>query len=42
MDCIGLTGARALEAVVRRHPKVRLVVAGHVHRSVTSAWVPRS
>ena len=38
MDCIGLTGARELEAVVRRHPQVRLVVAGHVHRSVTSAW----
>jgi len=38
MDCIGLTGARELEAVVRRHPQVRLVVAGHVHRSVTSTW----
>jgi 3',5'-cyclic-AMP phosphodiesterase len=38
MDCIGLTGARELEAVVRRHPQVRLVVAGHVHRPVTSAW----
>ncbi len=38
MDCIGLTGARELEAVVRRHSQVRLVVAGHVHRSVTSAW----
>ena len=38
MDCIGLTGARELEAVVRRHPEVRLVVAGHVHRSVVSTW----
>ena len=38
MDCIGLTGARELEAVVRRHPQVRLVVAGHVHRSVFSTW----
>src|SRR5262249_46595241 len=27
MDCIGLTGARELEAVVRRHSQVRLVVA---------------
>jgi len=38
MDCIGLTGARELEAVVRGHPQVRLVVAGHVHRPVTSTW----
>ena len=38
MDCIGLTGARELETVVRRHPQVRLVVAGHVHRAVTSTW----
>ena len=38
MDCIGLTGARELEAVVRRHPQVRLVVAGHVHRPVTTTW----
>jgi 3',5'-cyclic AMP phosphodiesterase CpdA len=38
MDCIGLTGARDLEAVVRRHPQVRLVVSGHVHRSVVSTW----
>lgn len=38
MDCIGLTGARGLEAVVRRHPQVGLVVAGHVHRSVSTVW----
>jgi 3',5'-cyclic AMP phosphodiesterase CpdA len=38
MDCIGLTGARELEAVVRRHPQVRLVVSGHVHRPVTTTW----
>jgi 3',5'-cyclic AMP phosphodiesterase CpdA len=38
MDCIGLTGARDLEAIIRRHPQVRLVVAGHVHRPVTTTW----
>ena len=38
MDCIGLGGARALEEIVRRHPQVRLVAAGHVHRAVASAW----
>lgn len=38
MDCIGLTGAAALETVVRRHPQVRLLAAGHVHRSVTTVW----
>ena len=38
MDCIGLTGAREFEAIVRRHPQVRLVVAGHVHRPVVSTW----
>jgi Icc protein len=38
MDCIGLTGARELEAIVRRHPQVRQVVAGHVHRPVTTVW----
>ncbi|MFM8304033.1 MAG: phosphodiesterase [Actinomycetota bacterium] len=40
MDCIGLTGARDLESVVRRHPQVRLVVAGHVHRPVATVWGP--
>jgi 3',5'-cyclic-AMP phosphodiesterase len=38
MDCIGLTGARALESVVRRHPQVRLVLAGHLHRPITTNW----
>ena len=38
MDCIGLTGAGALESVVRRHPQVRLVVAGHLHRPITTNW----
>jgi 3',5'-cyclic AMP phosphodiesterase CpdA len=38
MDCVGLTGARGLEAVVRRHPQVRLVLAGHLHRPITTNW----
>jgi len=38
MDCIGLTGARDLEAIIRRHPQVHLVVAGHVHRPVSTVW----
>ena len=38
MDCIGLTGARDFEAIVRRNPQVRQIVAGHVHRPVATVW----
>ena len=38
MDCIGLTGARDFEAAIRRNPQVRQVVAGHVHRPVSTVW----
>jgi len=38
MDCIGLSGARELEAIVRRYPNVRLVLAGHLHRPITTNW----
>lgn len=38
MDCIGLTGARKLESIVRRHPQTRLVLAGHLHRPITTNW----
>lgn len=38
MDCIGLAGARDLEAVVRRHPQVQRVVAGHLHRPIVTNW----
>jgi len=38
MDCIGLNGARELEAIVRRYPNVRLVLAGHLHRPITTNW----
>ena len=39
MDDIGLVhGARALEAVVARHPQVERVIAGHLHRSIQVRW----
>lgn len=38
MDCVGLRGAERLERVVRRHPQVRQVVSGHVHRPIQSGW----
>lgn len=38
MDCIGLAGAAELEAIVRRHPQVVRVVAGHLHRPIETAW----
>ncbi len=38
MDCVGLQGGERVEAVVRRHPHVRLVLSGHVHRPIVSSW----
>lgn len=38
MDCVGLRGIDRLEAVVRRHPQVRHVMSGHVHRPITTSW----
>lgn len=38
MDCVGIRGADRFEAVVRRHPRVRHVMSGHVHRPITTAW----
>jgi 3',5'-cyclic-AMP phosphodiesterase len=37
-DAIRLTGAELLRDVVARHPQVRQIVSGHVHRPVSSAW----
>ena len=38
MDCVGLRGADLFEAVVRRHPQVRHVMSGHVHRPIATNW----
>ena len=37
-DAIRLTGAELLRDVVARHPQVRQVVSGHVHRPVSTTW----
>ena len=34
MDDIGLANPEELEAVVRRHPQVELVISGHLHRPI--------
>lgn len=34
MDDIGLANPERLEAVIRRHPQVELLVAGHLHRPI--------
>jgi 3',5'-cyclic AMP phosphodiesterase CpdA len=38
MDANGLRSPEGVEAVVQRHPHVRLVGCGHVHRSMTALW----
>jgi Icc protein len=35
MDSLGLAGIPALAAVISRHPQVRGVIAGHMHRTIT-------
>jgi 3',5'-cyclic AMP phosphodiesterase CpdA len=37
-DAIRLTGAEVLREVVARHPQVKQIVSGHVHRPVSSSW----
>jgi 3',5'-cyclic AMP phosphodiesterase CpdA len=38
MDDIGLRNPAALEAVVARHPQVRRVICGHLHRPIQALW----
>jgi Icc protein len=38
MDRSHIRGAAELERVVRSHPQVRRVIAGHIHRSIQTAW----
>ncbi len=38
MDTSGLSGATALREVVSRHPQVRLIICGHVHRPIQTSW----
>jgi len=38
MDDIGLDNAAALEGVIRRHPQVALVIAGHLHRAIQTRF----
>jgi Icc protein len=38
MDRSHIRGVEELERVVRSHPQVRRVIAGHIHRSIQIAW----
>ncbi len=38
MDQICLHGADRVERVVRRHPHVKLLIAGHIHRPIQTTW----
>jgi Icc protein len=38
MDCIGLAGAAEFRSVIARHPQVRRVIAGHIHRPIETSW----
>jgi Icc protein len=38
MDCIGLAGREGFEVVIRRHPQVKRVISGHIHRPVQTVW----
>jgi 3',5'-cyclic-AMP phosphodiesterase len=38
MDRIGLADAKALEAIVRRHPRIERVLCGHLHRAIQARF----
>ena len=38
MDCSRIRGAAGFEAIIRRHPQVRRVIAGHIHRAIQTVW----
>jgi 3',5'-cyclic-AMP phosphodiesterase len=38
MDCVGMTGGDVFETVVRQHPQVIKVLAGHAHRLIQTNW----
>jgi 3',5'-cyclic-AMP phosphodiesterase len=38
MDSIGLDGAEAMAAVVRRHSQVERIICGHLHRPIQVRW----
>jgi 3',5'-cyclic-AMP phosphodiesterase len=38
MDRIGLQGAAALEAVIRKHPQVERLLCGHLHRPIQARF----
>jgi 3',5'-cyclic AMP phosphodiesterase CpdA len=38
MDRYAFAGGEAMEAVVRRYPSVERVIAGHMHRDITTRW----
>ena len=41
VDRVILRNADDLAAVIRRHPQVRLIVSGHVHRPASGVWAGR-
>ena len=38
MDSIGLSGAKEFRDVVTRHPQVRRIISGHLHRPIETNW----
>lgn len=38
MDASGLSGAAELREIVSRHPQVKQIVCGHIHRAIQTGW----